>query len=202
MKRLVLFGAQLLCGCEEESNPVKDAINAGSFDLSVADYKAGMPEDRAVLIEKYMTESNLPSQDQTHYVACMGDYAANKSETLAFKEIFAWCQGDADNNHEEFEGHFNELDAAELSAQAAVMCKTYVKTKLTAPGTADFPWAMDTTSKGEWQYVVSSYVDAQNGFGGEVRTYFMCDMQYGGPDEVGEHLNYQHWTMHGFDAHQ
>jgi len=51
--------------------------------------------------------------------------------------------------------------------------QTFVKRHLKAPATAEFPWSPDEysiVSLGDGRWKVSSYVDAQNGFGAMVRS--------------------------------
>lgn len=54
-------------------------------------------------------------------------------------------------------------------------CKDQVTAQLKAPATADFPWQVDAiiTHAGD-KYTVRSYVDAENGFGANIRTSFVC----------------------------
>lgn len=49
-----------------------------------------------------------------------------------------------------------------------------IKEKLKSPSTANFPYLSDWSiyEKSYNTYSVSSYVDAENGFGSEIRTYF------------------------------
>lgn len=49
-----------------------------------------------------------------------------------------------------------------------------IKEKLKSPSTANFPYLSDWSIYGKSYntYSVSSYVDAENGFGSEIRTYF------------------------------
>lgn len=191
----------LALGACGEDNPVRKAITSGSFDLTLADYKQGTSADREEFLSLYLEQQRLPKADLPLYVACMGDYAATKSETLEFSNVFSWCQGDAERDRPAFEEHFNELDARDLSAEAAVLCRTYVKTQLEAPGTADFPFALNTSDKGRWRYLVNSYVDAQNAFGAQVRTYFTCEMQFSGNDG-DDAMDYRNWDMVDFQASQ
>ena len=49
----------------------------------------------------------------------------------------------------------------------------FVERHLKAPSTAEFPWGIDEysiASLGDGRWKVSSYVDAQNGFGAMVRS--------------------------------
>ena len=62
-------------------------------------------------------------------------------------------------------------DTARTSARSHA--QTFVKRHLKAPATAEFPWGMDEysiVSLGDGRWKVSSYVDAQNGFGAMVRS--------------------------------
>jgi hypothetical protein len=63
------------------------------------------------------------------------------------------------------------LDTARFSARSHA--QTFVKRHLKAPATAEFPWGTDEysiVSLGDGRWKVSSYVDAQNGFGAMVRS--------------------------------
>lgn len=56
------------------------------------------------------------------------------------------------------------------------MSQTFVERKLRAPGTARFPWISEAEviKLGACRYEVQSYVDAENAFGGEVRTPYIA----------------------------
>lgn len=60
------------------------------------------------------------------------------------------------------------------TAELKTITQEYVKTILRSPSTADFPWFDWEISKNYFENTatVSSYVDAQNAFGAEVRSYF------------------------------
>ena len=61
-------------------------------------------------------------------------------------------------------------------SEISVLCQYAVKAQLRAPGTADFPFGMTSEVKvtSTNSAILSSYVDAENAFGGEVRTNFIC----------------------------
>jgi hypothetical protein len=63
---------------------------------------------------------------------------------------------------------------------AEVFAEVYVKTKLKAPSTAKFagPEAYSTWWVGECKFAVSSYVDAENSFGAQVRNKFTAKVHY------------------------
>lgn len=58
---------------------------------------------------------------------------------------------------------------------ASVCAKFEIKRLLKAPSTAKFPWLMSTAVyKNGSNFVVDSYVDAQNSFGATIRNSFKC----------------------------
>jgi hypothetical protein len=68
---------------------------------------------------------------------------------------------------------------------AYVMMQTFVKRRLKAPATADFPrYSKSSVMRTVGQtYQVSSYVDAQHGFGANVRTSYTGRITQTGPDK-------------------
>jgi len=60
--------------------------------------------------------------------------------------------------------------------EAGQNAKELVKQTLKAPSTAKFPFIVRGEYKGDCQFVVRSWVDAQNGFGAQVRTYYTVTM--------------------------
>lgn len=81
-------------------------------------------------------------------------------------------------NRAAFKEKQNQIE--EQSSQAYITCQNAIKSGLTSPHTAKFPWM-------DWQYrvlpdnktaTVRSHVDAQNQFGAEIRTQFECRMRY------------------------
>jgi hypothetical protein len=73
----------------------------------------------------------------------------------------------------------NEIRAHPQDSLAGIVCEDYVKGQLKAPATADFQSFLGRSviDEGNWRYQVSSYVDSQNDFGANIRTYFTCDVQ-------------------------
>jgi hypothetical protein len=78
-----------------------------------------------------------------------------------------------------------------LQASACVAAQNYVEKRLVAPSTASFPWRgctyFEGVDQGEW--VLNSYVDAQNRFGAKIRTHYtgtftIRDGRIVGPVEV------------------
>jgi len=144
-----------------------------------------------------MSKRSLDESDIEHYISCMGDFAANKSERLLFKDVFGWCEKESELSREAFVSHFNELDAEDLRSMASVHCQNLITDQLSDPASADFPF-LDKSyfSRGEQRYVVRSYVDAKNAFGGQVRLNWHCDMQYDGQGETADPRN---WTLHDLE---
>lgn len=72
--------------------------------------------------------------------------------------------------------------APEHSAvEAYTACQGFVRDRLKAPSTADFPWVKSsdvTESLGDGRYRVRSYVDAQNSFGAMIRNSYDCTVRY------------------------
>ena len=62
---------------------------------------------------------------------------------------------------------------------AYMMSKKFVKARLLAPATADFPWTGEATIKksGPGEFTVLSYVDAQNAFGAQIRKHYVCKIK-------------------------
>lgn len=60
-------------------------------------------------------------------------------------------------------------------ARISVACENAVKAKLRAPSTADFPFGMSmSVAMNDTAATLQSYVDAQNGYGAQIRTNFVC----------------------------
>ena len=67
--------------------------------------------------------------------------------------------------------------------------------RLRAPGSADYPFGHVTSVEtlGNNRYRLASYVDAENAFGGDVRTTFVCVVEGSGDDDSG-------YTITAFDV--
>lgn len=66
---------------------------------------------------------------------------------------------------------------------AWVMCQDWVKERLVAPSTADFPWGYsDKVTASGRQFTVRAYVDSENRMGGKIRADFVCVTEYLGSD--------------------
>lgn len=62
---------------------------------------------------------------------------------------------------------------------AYVVCQMFIKDRLKAPSTADFPAATyaDITQSGNL-WTVDAWVDAENAFGARIRADFHCQVSY------------------------
>ncbi len=77
-------------------------------------------------------------------------------------------------------------------SQAFIICKNFVERRLKSPSTADFPLLDFTAEKtGARSFRVTSYVDAQNSFGAQIRTRFQCKLTFRG----GQWADSDNWTL-------
>ena len=60
------------------------------------------------------------------------------------------------------------------------MSQVFAEQKLKAPSTAEFPTRRNASIKKSFNgvYAVSCYVDAQNSFGAQIRTYYTAKLYY------------------------
>lgn len=70
--------------------------------------------------------------------------------------------------------------ACEDRGMAYVMSQNFVKKSLKAPASASFPSINEVTSiaTGDCKFDISAFVDAQNGFGAQIRTRYTARMEY------------------------
>ena len=76
-----------------------------------------------------------------------------------------------------------------------MQCHNFVRDRLQAPSTADFPSMLSTATVayvGDNEYSVSHYVDAQNNYGAMIRQRFTCVLSYNGEGNDGSQSN---WTL-------
>lgn len=76
----------------------------------------------------------------------------------------------------------NAWKTEDNKSMAYIMMEDFVKNRLKSPSTAEFPGVFDgkldhVTSLGGQKYRIASYVDAQNTFGGTMRTRFIGEIQ-------------------------
>ncbi len=70
-------------------------------------------------------------------------------------------------------------------SSAYMMSQEFVKRRLKAPATAEFPSTSNATISGgpECKFSIDSYVDAQNSFGAKIRNSYHAEVQY---DKAGK----------------
>jgi hypothetical protein len=78
----------------------------------------------------------------------------------------------------------------DLKNHAYITSQYIVKAKLKAPNSADFPTSYNSSVVTDTVYI-ESYVDAQNGFGANIRTYYDCTLHYWG----GEWTDQKNWEL-------
>ncbi len=73
---------------------------------------------------------------------------------------------------------------------ATYICRDFVTDRLRAPATASWAWLDDekVTRAADGTFTVRSYVDAQNGFGANIRTRYTCVVRPPAPDGKTWHL--------------
>lgn len=176
---------------------IKGDTEAKDADLiaTLAEFRENSQEHRHAIIKRLAGDSQ---DDLPHFINCMGDFAANKSPDLIVQKVFGWCETERENNRERFESHFNELDAEDMSSEAAVICQTFVNRQLISPSTADHP-TMDRKiwSHGKWRYTIKSYVDSQNAFGATIRSNYTCEIKF---NNTGNWANDDNWTLISLEA--
>lgn len=71
----------------------------------------------------------------------------------------------------------DSLRSVEMDAR--IMCKQFVEQRLRAPSTAKFGRVTAWPVKGKpYHWTATGQVDAQNGFGAQIRSTFGCDMKH------------------------
>lgn len=73
----------------------------------------------------------------------------------------------------------SDSDDAPSAYEARMQCERWVKDKLKAPATAEFSGAVET-STGTNSWTITGNVDAENGFGAQVRSVWSCDIRLDG----------------------
>ena len=70
----------------------------------------------------------------------------------------------------------DDFDESSHKVSVAIGCEQAIEQRLRSPRSARFPWNMsnEAVRQPDGSYVLRSYVDAQNGFGAEIRTNFVC----------------------------
>ena len=89
-------------------------------------------------------------------------------------------------------GGTSNSNPGDRSSMAHIQCQNFVRDRLRAPSTADFP-LLDREVRREASdtYFVISYVDAQNGFGATIRNNYNCRVRFRG----GEAADQRNWEL-------
>ncbi|MGL6378245.1 hypothetical protein [Aeromonas hydrophila] len=155
-------------------------------------------DERREVVGDLVAAAAIDGKEAEAFYTCLSDYASSKSKELGVKDVFGWCEREYKNNTEMFRGHFNELDAKDLSMMGYIMCKRFVETQLLSPSSADFPFSSDGAwDMGRQRYVYKLHVDSQNAYGAMVRTNWHCDVKFKGGSETGD-IN--SWTLNKLEA--
>lgn len=89
--------------------------------------------------------------------------------------IFSTCSNNGDDS--------SEKPDEPTETDAFIMCRLFVEDRLKAPRTAKFPASSTAKiSQSNNRFTVSSYVDAENGFGALIRSDFLCVVEYQGDE--------------------
>lgn len=85
---------------------------------------------------------------------------------------------------------------ADESSMAHIQCKEFVRGRLKAPSSAEFTFLdFAATKYGDNNYVIRSYVDAQNSFGAKLRNSYVCSVKWNG----GSDSDIQNWELISLD---
>lgn len=68
------------------------------------------------------------------------------------------------------------LDKASSTALAQTLCHEQIKKEARSPKSLDFPWGGQVDILDGKNILLTSYFDAQNAFGAEIRTHYLCQI--------------------------
>ncbi|WP_443700640.1 hypothetical protein [Pseudomonas sp.] len=111
-------------------------------------------------------------------------------ETARRDKAAAEAKADAEAVAKKLEAEKNQ----DRSTMAAIICSNYVEQSLKSPKSADFPFGRAEGGMqrfADQRYKVRSYVDAKNAFGAEIRTWYLCDIQY----QSGTDADMRSWSV-------
>lgn len=117
---------------------------------------------------------------------------------IAIIAVIAWSSGACSEKSFEQRAadnarRLNEYCSSDKS-MAAVVAERFVKQTLKAPATAKFPWGAGTALPlGDCKWQVTSYVDAQNSFGAQIRTHYRAKLQFDKASEDWRLLDLKTW---------
>lgn len=93
---------------------------------------------------------------------------------------------------------YTKVSESEAQVMTKVLCEDRMKSGLKSPSSADFETWSQAKFDGKSSATLSSYVDAQNGFGARIRTRFVCKARYTG----GDHSQLENWKIVDFVVFQ
>jgi len=70
--------------------------------------------------------------------------------------------------------------------KAYYLAQGFVKDRLKAPATADFPYSFKRKRVNDSTFIINSYVDSQNSFGALIRTNWSCIILYSPKTDLAE----------------
>lgn len=111
-------------------------------------------------------------------------------ETARRDKAAAQAKADAEDAAKKLEAEKNK----DRSIMAAIICSNLVEKSLKSPKSADFPFGKaegGTQRFADQRYKIRSYVDAQNSFGAEIRTWYLCDIKY----LAGTDADMRNWSV-------
>lgn len=121
--------------------------------------KDGLTEARAAYEQKQAEKAATRAQREAQEERSRAEAVKKQREAEKAEEIAGLCR---DEN------------------TAFVMSQEFVRQTLKAPSTAEFPWitdpAVQVTIKSKCSFRVVGWVDAQNGFGAQVRSIYVVDL--------------------------
>lgn len=122
----------------------------------------------------------LFQQKLKHYQAVKEQQEAAARERRRREKEEAQEQRRREKERARREYMYSQSWANDNESMAWVMCQDFVERRLRAPGTASFPWStsIQTAYLGGGRFRIRAYVDAENAFGGEVRTHFTCTIEH------------------------
>lgn len=146
--------------------------------ITIGEYREISQRKRDSALGVEMAAVGVPENEADAFSACLGYYIPQNPEETKLSVAVGWCDFDRINNPEKYAAHLNEMDEPDMSTEAAVICSNLVRSTLKAPSSAKFPWVPDMSRRPNRDYYITSYVDAQNGFGAMIRTDFTCNVRY------------------------
>lgn len=100
---------------------------------------------------------------------------------VIFAGLFAWYEFYYQSEEQAIDRRATDVaKACEDRIAAYVMSQNFVKRELKSPSSASFPsiTQVSAVAVGGCKFDISAFVDAQNGFGAQIRTHYTAKMEY------------------------